>query len=115
LEYIINTRVSAEGIFGYHYFPNTTAGNLNLYQASANAKVYLNPPPNKLRPFINGGIGAYRFGSGSSYFGSNVGAGFLYQITPRFGIQGSYNLHNINTPGSATRFSTVQGGIRILF
>jgi hypothetical protein len=115
LEYLITPHVSAEGVFGYHHFPGTIVGNVNLYQFSANAKVYLIPPPNKFRPFVNGGIGAYKFGSGSTNFGGNVGAGFLYELTPRFGLQGSYNFHTVNTPGSATRFSTLQGGVRFVF
>ncbi|MEA2174019.1 MAG: lysyl endopeptidase [Blastocatellia bacterium] len=115
LEYLITPYVSAEGIFGYHRFPGTIAGHANLYQFSANAKVYLIPAPNKFRPFVNGGIGAYKFGSGSSHFGANVGGGVLYELTPRFGLQGSYNFHNVNTPVSATRFSTLQGGVRFVF
>jgi hypothetical protein len=31
------------------------------------------------------------------------------------GLQASYNFHLVNTPGVATKFSTVQGGIRFAF
>lgn len=115
LEFPINSHVSAEAIFGVHRFPETIAGRVNLYQLSANMKIYLSPPPNKFRPFVNGGIGAYKFGSGSTNFGGNVGAGILYELTPQFGLQGSYNFHTVNTPVSATRFSTLQGGVRFVF
>jgi hypothetical protein len=115
LEFLINSHISAEGIFGYHHFPGKIAGDVSVYQFSANAKVYLTPPSNSLRPFINGGIGGYKFSPGASDFGGNIGAGALYQLTSRFGLQGSYNFHNVNTSVSATRFSTVQGGIRLLF
>lgn len=115
LEYMFTPHVSAEGVFGYHRFPGTIGGHVNLYQFSANAKVYMIPPPNKFRPFVNGGIGVYKFGSGSSNFGANFGAGVLYEITPRFGIQGSYNFQTVNTPVSGTRFSTLQGGVRFVF
>jgi opacity protein-like surface antigen len=115
LEYMTNSYVSIEGIFGYHDFPGKVTGNLNIYQFSANGKVYLVPPSNKLRPFLNGGIGDYTFSHGSSKFGVNVGGGVLYQLTSRFGLQGSYNFDNINTPIAATRFSTLQAGIRFVF
>jgi hypothetical protein len=115
LEYMFTPHVSAEGIFGYHRFPSRFGGHLNLYQLSGNGKVYFVPPGNPVRPFINGGIGAYFAGSGTSHFGGNVGTGILFELTPRFGLQASYNLHNINTPGSVTRFSTIQGGVRFVF
>ena len=116
LEYMINSNLSAEGIFGYHRFPTRFGGgSANLFQFSGNAKVYVVPSPNTVRPFFNGGVGVYTFSSGTSHFGGNVGGGVLYEITPRFGVQGSYNFHTINTSGSAIKFSTVQGGVRFVF
>ncbi len=113
LEYIATSYFSAEGIFGYHHFPGAIAGDLNLYQFSVNGKTYLTS--GTLRPFVNGGIGAYKFSPGPTKFCGNVGAGVLYNITSRFGLQGSYNFHIVNTPGEATKFSTIQGGIRFVF
>ena len=115
LEYIVGPQFSAAGTFGYHRFPSAFGGDTNLFQFTANAKTYLTPPPDKVRPFLNGGIGAYKFGSGPTHFGGNVGAGLLYEATPRFGLQGSYNFHMVNTPGFTTRFSTLQGGVRFVF
>jgi opacity protein-like surface antigen len=116
LEYEISPYVSAEGVFGYHRFPRKVVGGAqNLFQLSGNARVYVVPPPNKFRPFFNGGLGAYKFGAGSTKFGGNVGVGVLYEVTPKFGIQGRYNFHAVNTPGFATKFSTVQGGVRFRF
>ena len=114
LEYMIGSHVSAEGIFGYHHFPGPSATHANLYQFSVNAKVYLTSPPSRIRPFLNGGVGVYKFSPGSSDVGANVGGGVLYEITPRLGLQGSYSFHSVNTPGFATRFSTVQGGVRLV-
>ena len=117
LEYILASHFSVEGIFGYHHFPGTITPALDIYQFSGNAKAYLTT--GTFQPFVNGGIGGYRFsvgsGSSSTYFGGNVGAGVLYNLTPRFGVQGSYNFHVINTPSEATKFSTLQGGIRFVF
>jgi hypothetical protein len=115
LEYMINPHFSAEGIFGYHHFPGKVSSSVNLYQISANSKAYFTAPPNNVRPFVNGGVGAYKFSPGSTRFGGNLGVGVLYEVTPRFGLQGSYNFHMVNTPGTATRFSTLQGGVRFVF
>lgn len=99
LEYIVSSHFSAEGIFGYHHFPAKIAGDLNIYQFSVDGKAYLKPPSSKLRPFLNAGIGGYKLSPGSTSFGGNAGAGLLYQLTSRFGLQGSYNFHAVNTPG----------------
>jgi hypothetical protein len=114
LEYMVTSHFSAEGVFGYHHFPAKSGAGLNVYQFSGNAKVYL-VPPQKFRPFLNGGIGAYKFSPGSGNFGGNFGGGVLYELTPRFGLQGSYNFHDVNTTGGATKFSAIQGGVRYVF
>jgi opacity protein-like surface antigen len=82
---------------------------------SANGKAYLtNGGP--FRPFINAGIGGYDFTpGGGTHFGGNVGAGVLREFNSHWGVQGSYNFHAVNTLGAATKFSTVQVGIRYVF
>jgi hypothetical protein len=115
LEYMFTPQFSAEGIVGYHRLPGAFGGHFNLYQVSANAKTYFTAPPNQVRPFVNGGFGAYKFGSGSTHFGGNLGAGILYEVTPRFGLQGSYNFHIISASGFSPRYSTLQGGVRFRF
>ena len=119
LEFMATQRFSVEGIFGYHHFPvNSVAGavvdDLNVYQFSANGKAYL-LPHGPIRPFLNAGIGGYHFGSADTHFGGNVGAGVLFEINHRVGVQGSYNFHVVSTPIEATKFSTFQGGIRFVF
>jgi hypothetical protein len=76
LEYIATSHFSAEGIFDYHHFPAKVGSSLDLYQFSANGKFYLTSS-GPTRPFVNGGIGGYKFGPGSAYFGGNFGAGGL--------------------------------------
>jgi hypothetical protein len=115
LEHMLTHNVSTEGIFGYHRFPGKITGSVKIYQFSANVKVYFRLLPSKLRPFVNGGVGTYAFSPGSTDFGANAGCGVLYELSPRFGMQGSYNFHTVKTPNEATKFSTVQGGIRIVF
>jgi hypothetical protein len=114
LEYMVTSHFSAEGISGYHHFPAKSGAGLNVCQFSGNAKVYL-VPPQKFRPFLNGGIGVYKLSPGTGNFGGNFGGGVLYELTPRFGLQGSYNFHAVNTTGGATQFSAIQGGIRYVF
>lgn len=118
LEYLLTSYASVEGIFGYHHFPGTITSDLNVYQFSANAKLYWRTYTwggHPVRLFVNFGPGGYKFGSGSTYGGGNVGAGLLYEFRPTIGLQGSYNLHAFNGPAGATEFSTFQGGIRFVF
>jgi opacity protein-like surface antigen len=114
LEYIVTNRFSAEGIFGYDHFPAKLGTNLGLYQFSANGKLYVTTS-GSLRPFINAGLGGYKFRPGSTYFGGNFGGGVLKELNSNWGLKGSYNFHLVNTSGSATKFSTIQGGVRFVF
>ena len=102
--------------WGMHRLNSIFAGaDTNLFQVSSNGKFYFAPSTSSVRPFVNGGVGAYAFNPGSVKFGGNVGGGLLFVITPRFGVQGSYNFHAVNTSGSTFKFSTVQGGVRFVF
>lgn len=114
LEYMFTKQFSAEGTFGYHRFSTFFGDNTNLYQLSGNGKFYLVDDSTKLRPFVNGGVGAYVDDGATVHFGGNVGGGVLYEVTPRFGVQGSYNFHTVNV-FSNVKFSTLQGGIRFRF
>jgi von Willebrand factor type A domain len=113
LEYIATNHFSVDGIFGYHHFPTKIGASLNVYQFSVDGKTYLTG--GTIRPFVSGGIGGYAFNPGSTYFGGNVGGGILFTLTPRFGLQGSYNFHVANTTGTATKWSTAQAGLRFVF
>jgi len=113
LEYIAASHLSVEGIFGYHFAPAKTSGNINIYQYSVNAKAYLTT--GNIRPFVNAGIGGYTLSPGSTYFGGNVGGGLLYNLTLHWGLQGSYNFHVVDTQSSSTKFSTAQVGLRYVF
>ena len=118
LEYMITKQFSAEGTFGYHRFSNrfsTFFGDAShVYQLSGNGKFYFVDESSKVRPFINGGVGAYVTDSATVHFGGNVGGGVLYEITPKWGIQGSYNFHSFSS-GSGVHFSAIQGGVRFRF
>jgi len=114
VEYMITSQFSAVGTLGYNGFSRFFGGHTSLYQVSGNGKFYLVDESSKVRPFVNGGVGAYVTDSGTVNFGGNVGGGVLYEATPHFGIQGSYNLHIVSS-GSNVYYSTVQGGVRFRF
>jgi len=114
VEYMITSQFSAVGTLGYNRFSNFFSGHTNLYQVSGNGKFYLVDESSKVRPFVNGGLGAYVTDSGTAHFGGNVGGGVLYEATPHFGIQGSYNFH-LFSAGTNFKYSTVQGGVRFRF
>lgn len=116
LEYIVNPHFSAEGIFGVHHFGGTLTGDLNVFQFTGGAKVYSSPFGGNNRAFFRAGLGGYHFTVGpSTNFGGYVGGGLLHELNAHWGIEGVYTFHTVNTPGTATKFSTVQGGIRYLF
>jgi opacity protein-like surface antigen len=120
LEYAATNYFSLEGIFGYHRFSGQTFGtvsvaDLNTFQFSANGKFYL-VPPGSVRPWVNFGIGAYKFESGPTRFGGNVGTGLQFNLNPKFALEGAYNLHAVTSFfGNDTKFSTLQGGVRFRF
>jgi len=116
LEYIVNQHFSAEGIFGVHHFGGTLTGDLNVFQFTGGAKIYSSPFHGNNRVFARAGLGGYHFTVGSSTnFGGYVGGGLLHELNANWGIEGVYTFHTVNTSGSATKFSTVQGGVRYLF
>jgi opacity protein-like surface antigen len=120
LEYAATNYFSVEGIFGYHRFSGQTFGafsvaDLNTFQFSGNGKFYL-VPPGSVRPWVNFGIGAYKFESGPTRFGGNIGTGLQFNLKPKFALEGAYNLHAVASFfGSDTKFSTLQGGVRFRF
>jgi opacity protein-like surface antigen len=109
-----NGAVSAEVIFGYHRFLSANLGpDLGLFQFSGNLKVYT--PDAAVRFFASAGPGVYKFDPGDADIGGNFGSGIQYNVTSRFAVEGAYNLHVVNTPGSSAKFSTVQAGLRYRF
>jgi hypothetical protein len=112
LEYRLSNNFSLLGVFGYNRFRNSLTGpDLNLYNFSGNAKIYLGG--RKQRPFVNFGGGAYKFDLADTRGGVNVGFGLQRELNARFAVEGAYNFHAVLTPGTSTKFSTLQLGIRI--
>jgi hypothetical protein len=118
LEYRVKPTFSLEAIYGLHHFNgatigSVTVGNLNVHQFSFNGKVYGSSSP--VRPFFNFGGGAYKFGSGSTRAGLNIGAGVQFDVTPTVAAEAMYDFHNVFTSGSSTRFSAFKAGFRFRF
>jgi hypothetical protein len=116
LEYILNPHFSAEGILGLHHFGGKLTGDLNVFQFTGGGKVYSSPFGGNNLAFVRAGLGGYRFSLGpSTSFGGYVGGGVLHKFDDHWGVEGVYTFHAVNTTGGATKFSTIQGGIRYVF
>jgi hypothetical protein len=112
LEYAVTDMVALELIGGYRSFRGSEgAADLSVLRFSGNAKLHLGA--GATRPFLNGGGGVYFFDPGDTEIGGNVGAGLLFALTPRFGVEVSYNLYAASLGESTATFSTVEGGIRV--
>ena len=95
IERLLNNDWSIEGIAGFH----RRGGD--IWQFSIGAKRYFGS--SQWRPFLGASAGAYR-----SEPGASVGAGLLYELSPKLGIEGVVNHHWTNN----VDFSTVQLGVR---
>lgn len=116
LEYHATNQLSAVGLFGYRRMSSglPLVSGVNVFQFSGGGKAYLTGT-GQLRPFVNGGIGAFKFDPGSTRFGVYGGGGLQYRAWPNVWLEGEYNFHSVFTPGSNFNFSTVQGGVRFRF
>ena len=113
LEYIVKPNFSAEGIIGVHHFSGKVGTGTTAIQFTGGGKFYFMPGPN--RPFVRAGLGGYHFTSGTTNFGGYFGGGWLHEFNAHFGVEGVYTFHSVNTPGTAAKFSTIQGGVRYAF
>lgn len=114
LEYHFTNQFSFVGLFGYRRFAGQgPVPGLNTFQFAAGPKVYL--ATGATRPFLNGGVGAFHFGTGTTRAGTYAGGGMQFRIRPRFWLEAEYNFHSVFTSGSNTNFSTLQGGVRFRF
>jgi hypothetical protein len=116
LEYHATNQVSVVGLFGYRRMSSgfPLVSGVNVFQFSGGPKAYLTGS-GQLRPFVNAGIGAFKFDPGSTRFGVYGGGGLQYRAWPKVWLEGEYNFHSVFTPGSNFNFSTVQGGVRFRF
>jgi len=78
---------------------------------------YFSLSPNNNFAFARAELGGYHFSfspGSTTNCGGYFGGGLLHQFG-NWGLEGVYTFHTVNTPGVATKFSTVQGGVRWVF
>jgi hypothetical protein len=106
IERMLTNNWSFEGILGYHTFDGPIV-DPNAWQLSANAKYFFGS--GAFRPFVNAGVGVYRIDPpDDTSFGLNAGAGLLYEVNSKWGVEGVYNFHSTDP----LDWSTLQIGLR---
>ncbi len=114
LERILNPHVSLEAWGGYLDFPSSTTGQTYWLHLSGNAKYFLGRA--LVKPFVSGGLGIYKTKNDSAvYMGMNAGAGISVRIQASLFGELGVNYHTVFTNGAATRFATIQAGIKWRF
>lgn len=114
LEYRFTPLFSLEGYLGHDRFRSIFI-NDSFYITHLSLQPKFTFGTGLVRPSLHFGLGAYFPEGGGTRFGGNVGASVQFWVTPNFAFEPSYNYRAINSGGSATNFSTVQGGIRFRF
>jgi hypothetical protein len=89
------------------------AADIDVTQVGVNGKFYF--PMQPWWPFVTLGVSAYDFSPGSSRAGVSAGAGVLYPIDSRFGVEGRYVYHRVFGNAPYTAYSTLQLGLRYGF
>lgn len=90
IERMFSNNWSAEAIGGWHTFDHPLF-DADVWQFSVNGKYFFGTHP--WRPFVNGGAGIYGFDPGDTEFGLNAGAGLLYEVSAKWGVEGVWNYH----------------------
>jgi von Willebrand factor type A domain len=111
-EFMLTKQFSIEGVFGYDRFRGS-ANEQSVTSLSARAKAYLTTANPRLAAFV--GVGWYLPDPGDPEFGTSYGGVAEFRLTPEWSVDATYTFHNVNTPGSATRFSALHGGLRLRF
>ncbi len=103
---------SAELIAGIHTFQRSSSTDPKLVQFTIGGKRWFGS--GKVHPFLGASAGVYRLDYlGTKILaGGNAGAGLLYDISPRWGVEGLWNVHTMNATGGNITFSTLQLGVR---
>jgi hypothetical protein len=112
LEYAFNSTFAVQGLFGYKQF-DSASGSENLIHVGANVRTYAGPAA--ARVFATAGVAFYDSDAVGSEPGTNVGGGVQFRVGPRVWLEGVYQFHIINTSPSTSRFSAIQGGVRVRF
>lgn len=113
-EYGFAPNHSAEITLARHAFGGKGGrGDLDVTQFGVNGKWLLVQPG--YRPFATAGVGAYAFDPGSTRFGVNLGLGVQVDLVPQWTAEARYALHLVSSNAPASRYSTLQLGLRYSF
>lgn len=110
-EYTYRDRWSLYAMLGHHYFHGTTVPDLSLTNLSFNLRSYFGGTWPR---FVQLGPGLYRDNGGSTDAGANLGAGILFPLHPKFGVEVGADLHGVNRTGWAW-FLDAKLGVRWRF
>jgi hypothetical protein len=103
---------SAELSVGHHSFEGLL--NPSMFQVTVGGKRWFGS--SALRPFLGIAGGAYTIDPGSTTrAGANASAGVLYELSPRWGVEGLYSYHIANTQRDSLSFTALQLGVRFAF
>ncbi|HEX6087729.1 MAG TPA: VWA domain-containing protein [Thermoanaerobaculia bacterium] len=111
LEYLFRDDLALYFMLGHHYFHGTTVPDLALTNLSVNLRRYFG---GTWRPFVQIGPGFYRDNGGSTDVGANAGAGILFPLHPKFGVEVGADLHGVNR-SNWVWFADAKLGIRFRF
>jgi Outer membrane protein beta-barrel domain len=112
VERLFGSAWSAELSLGHHSFEGLL--NPQIWQLTIGGKRWFGSSP--LRPFAGVAAGAYNVDPpGGTRAGANANVGVLYELTPRWSVEGVYSYHLVNTEGDSLSFTALQVGLRWAF
>jgi von Willebrand factor type A domain-containing protein/flagellar hook protein FlgE len=111
LEYLFRERWALYFMLGHHYFHGTTVPDLAMTNLSFNFRSYF---AGTWPRYLQIGPGLYHDNSGSTDIGANLGAGILFPLHPKFGVEAGADLHGVDRTGWVW-FIDAKLGIRFRF
>ncbi|HUL58303.1 MAG TPA: hypothetical protein VLU43_03470 [Anaeromyxobacteraceae bacterium] len=113
-EYAFNRTLSVLVAGGRDAFSGKSgAKDLTVWRLQALGRAYALYGP--IRVFAQVGVGYYLFDPGSNKGGASLGAGALYELTPDWAIEATYDAHGVTSGGTKSSWSDVQAGVRYRF
>ena len=102
---------SAELNAGVHRFQRSSSADPKLTQLTIGAKRWFGS--GSVHPFVDAAAGIYRVEYLGTQVnpGANAGAGLFFEISPRWGVEGLWNVHVVNANDGNVTFSTLQLGV----
>ena len=109
VEYAFTRDLALEAFLGYDRF----SSDLDALHLAADLRWYLRSGP--VRPFVLGGLGAYRFDSGSTELGALAGVGIQVPMRPRLDFEAGVRYHRVFADPVDLEWLALHVGLRIHF